>query len=163
MRTSSWWAAAFGLLALWLPSASTAESTSTAPAPGLALEAVTVEPDTPKADTLCRLRVRIQNSGQQAASHLVFQVQAAGHELPVYRNLVYLQPLPPSQTTEVRLRNFWSSETGRPFPVDGKLTVRVTLQEARWVQVSEKDGATTTTPLGVVQGLPVQRDVAVPR
>lgn len=150
------------LLVLWIPGASVAESpTPAAAAAGLSILSVGVEPAAPAADTLCRLRVQIQNSGTRPASHLVFRVRVGQHELPVYGKLVTLQTLPAGASTEVRLYNFWSSETGRPFPADGKLTVEVALLEARWVRVETKDGAEVTTPLEPVAGLPVSRNVTL--
>lgn len=129
------------------------------PPPGLSLAAIVVEPAAPAVDTLYRLRVRVQNTGRRPASYLVFRVRVGPHELPVYRNLVYLQTLPPDATTEVRLYNFWSNETGRPYPADGKLAVEVSLLEAKWVDVETKAEIETTVPLEAVAGLPATRSL----
>ena len=57
----------------------------------------------------------------------------------------------------IRLHDFWSSETGRPFPKDGKLDVEVTLREATWVRIEQKDGVEQRIPLGAIDLLPVNR------
>ena len=149
------------LLFVWATGASAAEPAAPAPAAALSILSVTVEPAAPAADTLCRLRVQIRNAGARPASHLVFRVRIGPHELPVYGKLVYLQALPAGASSEVRLYNFWTSETGRPFPADGKLAVEVTLLEARWVRVETVDGAEVTTPLEPVAGLPVSRSITL--
>jgi hypothetical protein len=158
-----WCAIGLAFLMLQLPGVAATQPASAPPVPGLSLETVIVEPGVARADTLCRLRVRIRNTGAQAASHLRFQVQVAGHDLVAYRNLVYLQTLPPAATAEVQLRNFWSSESGRPFPAQGEFAVRVTLVEAQWVLRRAHDGATMTEPTGAVAGLPVTVSATLPR
>ena len=37
------------------------------------------------------------------------------------------------QVADLPLYNFWSSETGRPYPKDGRLVVEVRLTGARWI------------------------------
>ena len=152
-----------GVLAAMLLLAMSGRSVAEPPAPasGLSLTGVEVQPAAPAADTLCRLRVEIQNSGTQPASHLVYRVRVAGQDLPVYDKLVTLQTLPAGAKTEVRLYNFWSSETGRPYPADGNLTVEVSLEEARWVRVESKDGEEVITPVAAVAGLPIRRSITV--
>lgn len=137
-----------------------------APEPLLSLEAVTVEGPPTGAplglESLARLTVSIANRGEEIASSLVFTVTVAGRELPVYRNQVFLKAIPPGGTTELALYNFWTGETGRPAPADGKLPVEVTLTEARWTEVSEDDdGVEVWTPLGPVVGLPVSASTVV--
>lgn len=134
------------------------------PAPLVTLESVTVEPppgQTPGPETLVRLRVAIANRGEEIASSLVFTVTVAGHELPVYRNQVFLKALPPGETTELQLYNFWTGETGRPAPADGKLPVEVTLREARWMSVTDEEGVEVWKPLGDVEGLPASASTVV--
>lgn len=131
--------------------------------PPLTLAAVEVEPAAPTADTLCRLRVKIANAGDKPASSLAFQVSVAGHTLPVYANQLFMQALPPGETTEVRLYNFWVSETGRPAPAGDKLQVEVTLTEARWLKIStDEEGVEVWQPLEAVPGLPVSSSVTLP-
>lgn len=137
-----------------------------APEPLLSLEEVTVEGPPTGAplgpESLARLTVSIANRGEEIASSLVFTVTVAGHELPVYRNQVFLKAIPPGGTTELALYNFWTGETGRPAPADGKLPVEVTLTEARWTEVAEDDdGVEVWTPLGPVEGLPVSASTVV--
>jgi hypothetical protein len=117
--------------------------------PRLTVEAVTVEPASPAADTLCRLRVRLKNTGTDYASALDFGVRLNGQELPAYTNRLFYDPVAASTTKEIRLFNFWSSESGRPAPADGKLTVEV------------KDGAEIWTPLAPVEGLPASRSLSL--
>jgi hypothetical protein len=126
------------------------------PAPVLVLEELTVTPDKPRADTLCQLRIQVRNTSDRTVTALAFTVTVAGQELAVYRNQLYLQAFPPGATTELRLYNFWTSETGRPAPQDGKLPVRVTLREARFVTVAKAENGDETWELGdKVPGSPV--------
>lgn len=129
--------------------------------PGLTLEAVAVDPSSPGPDTLCRLSVKVRNSGEKTASALGFLVKVDGHELAVYRNELFFRPVPPGATTEIRLHNFWTNETGRPFPAGGKMTVEVTLAEARWMDVKTENGAEVWTASGPVEGLPVSKSVTL--
>lgn len=130
-------------------------------APLLALEAVQVDPASPGPDTLCRLSIKLKNSGTKTASAFAFRVRIDGKDLPVYEKELFLQPIGPGASSEIRLHNFWSSETGRPFPTGGKMTVEVTLAEARWMNVKTQDGAEVWTPVGPVEGLPVSKTVTL--
>jgi|CXWL01.1.fsa_nt_gi hypothetical protein len=122
----------------------------------LALEAVLVTPESPAADTLCRLTVKVSNRSDRPVTALAFTVSLGDHELPVYRNQIYLQAFPPGTTTELRLYNFWTSETGRPAPGSGVLPVKVTLREAKYVTVTKAENGDETWQLGeAVGGLPV--------
>ena len=132
-----------------------------APSPPLTLEAIKIEPASPRPDTLCHLAVTLKNAGAQRASSLEFVVKVNGQELPNYRKRLFLTPVEPGATRDLRLLNFWSTETGRPAPATGKLTVEVTLGRASWVQKASRDGAEVWTPLGEVPGLPVSRSVVL--
>ncbi|MFP5286912.1 MAG: hypothetical protein ACLGI9_14320 [Thermoanaerobaculia bacterium] len=132
-----------------------------APAPGLSLEAVKVDPASPGPDTLCRLSVTLRNSGAKTASALAFQVKVDGRELPVYRNELFFRPVAAGAAAELRLHNFWSNETGRPFPTNGKMTVEVTLAEAKWMDLKTENGAEVWTAAGPVEGLPVSKSVTL--
>ncbi len=132
--------------------------------PGLALEAVKVDPASPGPDTLCRLSVTLRNTGGEGpktASALAFRVKVDGHELPVYRNELFFRPVAAGATAEVRLHNFWSNETGRPFPTNGRMTVEVTLAEAQWMDVKTENGAEVWTAAGPVAGLPASKSVTL--
>lgn len=129
------------------------ESEAAAP---LSLKALEITPADPAVDTLCHLTVRIENTGSQPASSLLFSVSVGGRPLPVYANQIFMQPLPPGEVTAVRLYNFWTTETDRPAPAGGKLPVEVTLEEARWLEISRDDeGVEIWQPLAPVPGLPV--------
>jgi hypothetical protein len=70
--------------------------------------------------------------------------------------------LPPEEVTEVRLYNFWTTETGRPAPADGRLAVAVELTEAHWYRIAEDDeGVEVWTPLEPVSGLPSAQTLTV--
>lgn len=123
--------------------------------PSLRLESVEILPAKPAPDTLCKLRIKIRNSGTQTASRLALNVRINGERIPGYDNLLLFQPLAPGATTDVPLYNFWSTETSRPRPKDGKLAVEVEIRKAEWMKL-EKDqsGAEVWTPAGEVPGLP---------
>ncbi len=127
----------------------------------LAIEEIAVDPAAPGPDTLCKLRVKVRNGGQQIASRLAFAVKINGQPLPVYANQLYLQNLPPGQASEVRLYNFWTTETSRPVPKDGKLAIEVALKEASWVEVKTEEGVEVSRPLGTVPGLPVAKSLTL--
>jgi hypothetical protein len=146
---------------LFLLVAAAALAQESKPVPGLTLEAVKVDPASPGPDTLCRLSVTVKNAGAKTASALGFRVKVDGKELAVYGNELFFRPVPAGSTAEVKLHNFWSSETGRPFPAGGKMTVEVTLTEARWMDVKTENGAEVWTPAGAVGGLPVSKSVTL--
>lgn len=140
------------------------------PAPVLGLEAIEVaaageadEATRLGPDTLCRLSVRVSNRGEETVSYLGFAVEVEGTPLVVYRNQLFVQALPPGETTTVDLYNFWTSESGRPAPTDGALTVTVRLEEARRVAIAtDEAGAEVWTPGDAVAGLPVAATVERP-
>lgn len=131
-------------------------------ASALAITAIRVEPEKPSADTLCRLRVEIENTDERIATQLGFTVTVNGQKLPVYESHLFMFPLPPGAKTELPLYNFWSTETSRPEPANGKLEIVVTLREARWMKIAMEDEVETWTPLGDVTGLPLSRSITVP-
>ncbi|HEY3570148.1 MAG TPA: CARDB domain-containing protein [Thermoanaerobaculia bacterium] len=148
-------------LALLLPPLPGGAAPAPAPKPALTLEAVKVEPASPRPGTLCHLTVTVRNTGAQRASSLEFVVKINGQELTAYKKRLYLVPVEPGATREVRLLNFWSTETGRPAPATGKLTVEVALAHASWVRASTRDGAEVWTPTGDVDGLPSSRSLSL--
>lgn len=149
-----------GLLAL-TPNASITAQENAAPPP-LIVESVRVEPARPAADTLCHLEVILHNRGDHTASQLDFRVVINGQQLPVYRNQLFMYPVAAGETATVQLYNFWSTETSRPMPTDGKLKVEVTLVEARWMDISVDDeGVEVWKPLGDVDGLPSRKQVVL--
>jgi hypothetical protein len=137
-----------------------AEETATA-GPTLSIASISVAPESPAADSLCRLTVSLVNNGDKVASQLGFRVEINGVELPVYSNQLFMYPLLPGATSEIPLFNFWSTETSRPFPTDGRMTVAVTLTEAQWTAIESIDGVETWTPLGAVSGLPASSSVTL--
>jgi hypothetical protein len=136
-------------------SAKPGASSTRADSPLLTLEAITIDPAIPGPKTLCKLRVKIRNKGNQAATAFLFRVHINGQALPVYKNYVYLQTIAAGATGEIKLFNFWTTESTRPVPKDGNLKLDVTLQEARWVEVTRKDKETDYKLLGNVPNLPV--------
>ena len=83
----------------------------------LKIVAVEVQPANPGPDTLCKLRVRLKNSGKEPASDLSFRVTVNGQRLASYVNHNFRTPLEPGKDTEMPLYNFWSSEAGRPYQI----------------------------------------------
>lgn len=132
-----------------------------APKPALSIEAVKVEPASPRPDTLCHLTVTLKNAGTQPASALELMVKVNGQELAAYRKRLYLAPVEPGATRELRLFNFWSTEAGRPAPTDGRLKVEVTLARASWIRKTTRDGAEVWTPLGEAPGLPITKSITL--
>ena len=134
-------------------------------APLLTIEEVSVEPASPAADTLCRLRVKLANAGDRIASRLGFAVSLNGQDLGVYGNQIFMYPVPPGSSEEISLYNFWTTETSRAMPADGKLRVEVTLKEAVWTQVAtetdEEGEIEVWTPIGPVENLPVKASITV--
>jgi len=126
----------------------------------LRIVAVDVQPANPRPDTLCKLRVRIRNSGTQSASDLSFQVTINGQRLATYVNHTFRTLLAAGKETEQPLYNFWSSETGRPYPSDGRLVLEVRLTGARWVDARSTNAETLAGP---VEPLPAPFSVTLTR
>jgi hypothetical protein len=151
--------APFALAAILLALAGPARAEP--PKPALALQAVKVEPASPRRDTLCHLAITLKNGGDQPASALELAVKVNGRELPAYGKRLYLTPVEPGATRELRLFNFWSSEAGRPVAANGKLAVEVTLVHASWMRKTSRDGAEVWTPAGEVPGLPATQSITL--
>lgn len=149
-------ALAFGVLA---PLVLSGEDKPAAPA--LAVESIQVEPAAPGPDTLCHLTVTVKNQGDRPASALEFAVKVGGAALPAYRDRLFLEAVEPGASRQVKLFNFWSTETGRPAPANGKLAVEVTLTAASWMKRETKNGATVWTPAGAVAGLPAAKSLVL--
>ena len=132
-----------------------------AASPQVTLEAVRVTPEDPAVDTLCRLAVEIKNSGDRTVSQFGFSVRINDAELPVYTNQLFMYPVEPGSSLEIPLYNFWSTETSRPAPADGKLEIEVSLREAEWMRIEMEDDVEVWTPLGTVEGLPSDRAVTL--
>jgi len=127
------------------------------------VESVRVEPANPGPDTLCRLTVTLANRGERIASQLGFRVELNGESLVVYDNQLFMYPVPPGETTDIPLYNFWTTETSRPdMPAGGAYEVAVTLREAQWTDISvDEEGVEVWKPLGPVEGLPVTGSVTL--
>ena len=133
--------------------------------PALTLEAVKVEPASQGVlgpETLCALAVTVRNAGARRISALELAVKVNGQEIQAYTGRLFLQPVEPGTSREVRLFKLWSTEAGRPAPADGKLRVEVTLARASWVDKEAKDGAEVWTLAGPVEGLPATKSVILP-
>ncbi len=131
------------------------------PASPVTLGKITIEPANPGPDTLCKLRVEIQNRGEKIASQFGFAVTINGQPLPVYRNQLYMFRVEPGMTAELRLYNFWTTETNRPLPPDGKLHIEVSLNEAEWKTIQMEGDEEVWRPAGTVPGLPVTQTLTV--
>ena len=149
----------------------TASSAEAAAPPVLELVEVVVEPSRPTAETLCQLTVRLRNRGERPISSLAFEVEVEGKSLPVYEKQVFMTLVPPSapagpnaaSTVDLRLFNFWASESNRPPPTDGTLDIQIRLIEAQWVDVSMEDDGTEVWSLAEpVPGLPQVATISVP-
>ncbi len=128
----------------------------------LAIESIAIEPASPAADTLCQLRVKLASSAEGTISALDFGVAIGGVALQVYDKQLFLETVAPGKTTEVRLYNFWTTETGRPAPASGKLELEVTLRAAQWVEITTEEDGTEVWTLGeAVPGLPVVKKLIV--
>ncbi len=127
----------------------------------ISIDAVKVSPDAPGTETLCRLKITLHNLGDRPMSAFGFDVTVAGHPLPVYDNQLFLKSLGAGETLDLDLYNFWTSETGRPAPADGKMTVEVSLREARWLKTGEEKGVEVWTLEEPVAGLPVSAKTVV--
>jgi hypothetical protein len=123
--------------------------------PLLTVEKIAVEPANPGPDTLCKLQVTLRNAGKEIASQLDFRVSINGQELAVYRNQLFMFPVEPEKTAEIKLYNFWSTETSRTMPKDGKLNIEVSLVGAQWMKIETEEEVEVWKPLGPVDHLPV--------
>jgi hypothetical protein len=54
-----------------------------------------------------------------------------------------------------KLYNFWSTETSRTMPKDGKLNIEVSLVGAQWMKIETEEEVEVWKPLGPVDHLPV--------
>ena len=128
--------------------------TGTESATPLTIAAVKVEPKSSTADTLCGLKIEIENRDSRIASQLEFRVEIDGVALPVYNNHVFMFPIAPETSTEVQLFNFWTTESSRPLPEDGDLDISVSLVGAQWMSIGDEEGVEVWEPLAAVEGLP---------
>ena len=101
--------------------------------PALRLEAALVRPAVARADTLCHLEARITNGGAQTASAFAFRLALDAHDIGVYRDHLFMDPIAPGETRTLPLFSFWTNETSRPLPASGTLAVEHTLESARWM------------------------------
>lgn len=130
--------------------------------PLLTLEEVKIEPSAPGVDTLCQLRVKLKSSAGKTATAFDFGVSIGGSPLEVYERQLFLDAVEGGESREIRLYNFWTTETGRPAPADGKLRLAVTLREAQWVEITTEDDGTEVWTLGEkIPGLPVSKELVV--
>lgn len=152
---------ALGLQATDPTSTETASGSETAPGSeatpaSLVLTDLRLDPPSPGPDTLCKVWVTIRNNTDEVASLLHWRVHLNGQDVGRYSSDRWVVRLDPGTSQEVRLFNVWSSETGRPPAVDGRLEMEVVLEAATWVEIEDSaDGGTESwTPKGPVPGLP---------
>jgi hypothetical protein len=131
-------------------------------APVVTIEEVAIAPSAPGVETLCQLRVRLKSSAAQTATAFDFGVSIGGSPLEVYEKQLFVDALAPGASHEIRLYNFWTTETGRPAPADGKLRLAVTLRAAQWVEIETEEDGTEVWTLGEpVPGLPSSKELVV--
>lgn len=150
--------ALLGLLCAMAPLAAQEEAPA---APALVLEEILVDPASPGPDTLCKLRVKIRNDGTRTASQFGFTVKINDQELPVYGNQLFMYPVEAASSLEFPLYNFWTTETSRAAPADGKLRLEISIDEATWMRIAMEDEVETWTPLGAVEGLPASAEITL--
>ena len=109
--------------------------------------------------------MKIRNAGDKIASRLGFAVSLNGQDLGVYGNQIFMYPVPPGASEEIALYNFWTTESSRGMPADGKLEVRVTLREATWTTVAtetdDEGEIEVWTPIGPVENLPSSHSITL--
>lgn len=149
------WRPALVLCSLAMPVAVSPESAAGEGASPLSISRITVEPERPAEATLCKLSIELSNSTEGSASYLAFAVRLNGEPLAAYENQLFVQEIAPRSSTTVDLFNFWSTESDRPRPADGKLTIEVLLLEAQWVEIEIEKEVEIWTPTGGIPGLPV--------
>ena len=130
--------------------------------PPLRIEQVEITPNPAAADTLCKVWVTVRNDGMHYASAFQFKITVTDQVLPVYGNHRFLVPVPPGESRRIRLFNFWTSESSRPYPSSGELQIVVTLEQAGWWTHDKTGGETVWTSVGVVEQVPVSRAVTLP-
>jgi hypothetical protein len=128
---------------------------SRADAADVRVEAIMIKPASPGPSALCELKVRLKNAGSRSVSYFRFSVKIDGQDVPVYKLYTYAVNIGPGAAGELALNNFYSPAEARAFEV------QVTLVEAQWVDVKKDGTSTTTTPSGVVAGLPVGASLSV--
>ena len=128
----------------------------------IVLEALEIGPPSPGPETLCRLRVRIRNTGGKGVTSFVFRVRFDGQEVSTYKDHVFDQPIARGEGGDVELYNFWTSDPGRPSTRKEQLRVEVALEEASWVEVKRDGNRVEYKTLGSVEGLPVSISRVVP-
>ena len=164
MRRTKTALALLGIAAgLILPATSAvAQEEAAEPQPTLSIETIAIEPAAPAVDTLCRLRVTVKNAATATVSALAFRVAINGTDLEVYKNQIFMDRLDAGAATEVVLYNFWTTESRRPPPADGKLRLTVELLEAQLLAITTEDDGTEVWTLGeAVAGLPVSKELGV--
>jgi hypothetical protein len=135
----------------------------------LRVESLRITPERPGSDTLCQLTLRLHNSGAKPMYAFALDVTLNGAPLPIYERQLFLQAVRAGETAELRLFNFWTTETGRARPADGRLVVEVRVREALWLDITtepaepspgaadgEREMVEVWTPAGEVPGLPVR-------
>jgi hypothetical protein len=126
-----------------------------AEAADIRLDAITVEPASPHPAKPCTLKVHVTNSGTQAVSFFKFSVVINGEEVRTYKNQLYVVTIDAGKSDNVELYNFSSPSVAQAF------AVQITLVEAQWVRVQRDGKSSTTTPTGLVPGLPTSRALSV--
>ena len=117
-------------------------------APPVTVTKIALDPAAPAVDQLVKLTVTLESSGEEILTAFGFDVTVNGVALPVYDKQLFVEPLAPGATLQLPLYNFWTTETSRPAPKDGELTVSVVLREARPMTRSTEEDGTEVWDLG---------------
>jgi len=119
------------------------------------VSAIAIKPANPGPSTLCELKVELKNRGSRPVSFFSFEVKVDGKDVPLYKETSYVNNIDPGKTGEIQLNNFYTPGEAKLF------TVQVALVKAQWVEVKKEGASSTTTPTGVVAGLPANATLTV--
>ena len=124
-------------------------------ASAISVDAVSVSPANPGPNALCTLSVRLKNAGTKTATNFRFKVTIEGKEVATYGIETYAVNVPSGTSETIPLHNFWTGAAKASFPVE------VSVLEGTWADVKREGNASTTTPSGPIEGLPVSASQTV--
>lgn len=104
-------------------------------------------------DILCKFLVELSNSGSCIVDVFVFDVFVGGVKFDVYDCQFFFDLVGVGEMWQFVFFNFWLSEMGWDFFVEGFLIVEVRLCEVCWVIVEEGEIEQVWIVVGFVEGL----------